>query len=179
MQADALSDEGSPARAERRPHPAIAGVRSAAIRSGGEGAEHDGPLLKQDALDARRTPCLGEVFLQNGDAKKAEEYFIKSSKLDPGNERRAPAGPDPLGGGRDEAGPELQQIAGSETGNTATLALISARLRRGEFDKALAAIDILDKKPPARPWPPTCAAGPSGEEGCSGARKAFGAVSFD
>ena len=46
---------------------------------------------------------------------------------------------------------ELQEIATAETGSTATMALISTHLRRGEFDKALKAIDILEKKQPGKP----------------------------
>ena len=46
---------------------------------------------------------------------------------------------------------ELQDIAASDTGATADLALISAHLRRKEFDKALAAIDKLEAKQPDKP----------------------------
>ncbi len=112
------------------------------------------PLLKDDiTLDATLNALVGQVFLQNGDAKKAEEYFAKSAKQDPKNEKiRTALALTHLAGGRDEAGlAELQDISVSESGTTATMALISAHLRRQEFDKALKAIDALEKKQPDRP----------------------------
>ena len=45
----------------------------------------------------------------------------------------------------------MQDIAASDTGVTADLALISAHVRRKEFDKALAAIDKLEAKQPDKP----------------------------
>lgn len=107
------------------------------------------PLLKEpDKLDATLTALLGEIYLQSGDPKKAEEYFNRSVKLDPKNERtRTAVALTQLAGGRAEAGlAELQEISLSETGATATLALISAHLRRGDYDRALKAIDVLEKK---------------------------------
>ncbi len=112
------------------------------------------PLLKNDAaLDATLNALAGEVFLQNGDAKKAEEYFAKSAKQDPKNEKtRTALALTHMAGGRDEAGlAELQDISATESGTTATMALISANLRRKDFDKALKAIDALEKKQPGKP----------------------------
>jgi putative PEP-CTERM system TPR-repeat lipoprotein len=113
------------------------------------------PLLKNDtSLDAATNAILGEVFLQNGDARKAEEYFAKAAKQDPKNERtRTSLALTHMAGGRDEAGlAELQDISVTETGTTATLALISAQLRRKEFDKALKTIDVLEQKQPGKPF---------------------------
>ena len=111
------------------------------------------PLLKLENLDAANNALIGEIYLQSGDAKKAEEYFTKAAKLDPKNEKtRTALALTHLAGGRDETGlAELQEIATSETGSTATMALISTHLRRGELDKALKAIDILEKKQPGKP----------------------------
>ncbi|MEO6626786.1 MAG: XrtA/PEP-CTERM system TPR-repeat protein PrsT, partial [Burkholderiaceae bacterium] len=111
------------------------------------------PLLKLESLDPSTTALIGEIYLQGGDVKKAEEYFAKATKLDPKNERtRTALALTHLSDGRDEAGlAELQEIANSETGSIATMALISTHLRRGEFDKALKAIDILEKKQPGKP----------------------------
>jgi putative PEP-CTERM system TPR-repeat lipoprotein len=95
----------------------------------------------------------GEVYLQNGDAKKAEEYFAKALKLDPENARKRTAlAMTRLAGGRPEAAfDELETIAAVDSGVTADLALISAHLRRQEFDKALIAIDKLESKQPGKP----------------------------
>ena len=46
---------------------------------------------------------------------------------------------------------ELRDVAGSDSGTTADLALITAHLSRKEFDKALAAIDKLEAKQPGKP----------------------------
>ena len=112
------------------------------------------PFLKDsNKLDATLNALLGEVYLQNGDPKKSEEYFTRSVKQDPKNERtRTAVALTQLAAGRVEVGlAELQDISGSETGSTATMALISAHLRRGELDKALKAIDVLEKKQPGKP----------------------------
>ena len=112
------------------------------------------PFIKEAAkLDATLNALLGEVYLQSGDPKRAEEFFTRSARQDPKNERtRTAVALTQLAGGRAEAGlAELQEISASETGVTATMALISAHLRRNELDKALKAIDSLEKKQPDKP----------------------------
>ncbi len=107
----------------------------------------------KDSIDPALYSLAGEVYLQNGDAKKAEEYFAKALKLDPENpaKRTALAITHLEGGQTSSAFDELQNIAASDTGTTADLALISAHLRRKEFDKALLAIDRLEAKQPDKP----------------------------
>lgn len=111
------------------------------------------PGLNQDKVDPTLLSLAGEVYLQNGDVKKAEEYFSKANKHDPDNakNRTALALTHLLGGQVDSAFGELQDIAKTDTGTTADLALISVHLRRQEFDKALKAIDGLEKKQPDKP----------------------------
>lgn len=107
----------------------------------------------KDGLAPRMFALAGEVYLQNGDAKRAEEYFAKALKLDPDNTRkRAALAIAHLAGGQtDTAFEELEGIAGSNKDITADLALISAHLRQKEFDKALSAIDRLEAKQPDQP----------------------------
>jgi putative PEP-CTERM system TPR-repeat lipoprotein len=95
----------------------------------------------------------GEVYLQNGDAKKAEEYFAKALKLDPDDARKRTAlAITHLAAGKgEEALGELQDIAASDSGTSADLALISAHLRARDYAKALAAIDKLEAKQPDKP----------------------------
>lgn len=95
----------------------------------------------------------GEVYLQTGDAKKAESYFAKALKLDPNDARKrtAVAITHLASGQTAGALDELQDIAASDDGVTADLALISAHARRKEFDKAIAAIDKLEAKQPDKP----------------------------
>ena len=111
------------------------------------------PLLQGDKADVATNGLAGEVYLQNGDPKQAEAYFAKAAKQDPKNARaRTSLALTHLAGGSDEAAlGELQGIALSDASTTADLALISAHLRRREFDKALKAIDGLEKKQPDRP----------------------------
>lgn len=104
-------------------------------------------------IDPELYSLAGEVYLQAGDAKKAEEYFAKSLKLDPGNAaKRTALAVTHLAGNQPAAAfDELQSIASTDKGTTADLALISAHLRRREFDKALAAVDRLQAKQPDKP----------------------------
>ncbi len=111
------------------------------------------PGLNRENIDPELLSVAGEVYLQNGDAKKAEEYFTKSARQSPkdGRKRTALALTHLLTGSADAAFEELQDIAVSDKGTTADLALISAHLRRQEFDKALKAIGGLEKKQPDKP----------------------------
>ena len=111
------------------------------------------PGLKRDKVDPGLLSLAGEVYLQSGDVKKAEEYFAKASKQDPDNakNRTALALTHLVGGQDDLAFGELQDIAKADAGTTADMALISVHLRRQEFDKALKAIDGLEKKQPDKP----------------------------
>ncbi|OQW87955.1 MAG: hypothetical protein BWK72_11135 [Rhodoferax ferrireducens] len=111
------------------------------------------PGLTGDNIDPGLYPVAGEVYLQNNDVKKAEEYFTKASQQDPKNARNRTslALTHMIGGRVDSAFDELQDIAASDTGTTADMALISAHLRRQDLDKALKAIDGLEKKQPDKP----------------------------
>jgi putative PEP-CTERM system TPR-repeat lipoprotein len=111
------------------------------------------PGLNRENVDPGLLSVAGEVYLQNGDVKKAEEYFTKAAQQNPkdGRNRTSLALTHLMGGQADSAFAELQDIAESDTGTTGDLALISVHLRRQEFDKALKAIDGLEKKQPDKP----------------------------
>lgn len=111
------------------------------------------PGLNRENVDPELLSVAGEVYLQNGDVKKAQEYFTKAAQQSPkdGKKRTSLALTHLMTGPADAAFEELQEIALSDTGTTADLALISAHLRRQEFDKALKAIDGLEKKQPDKP----------------------------
>lgn len=105
------------------------------------------------AKDADMLFAVGEVYLQTGDAKRAAELFAQASKLDPKDPRRRTAlAVARLGSGQaDQALGDLADIAASDSGTSADLALVSAHLRRNDFDKALKALDALEKKQAGNP----------------------------
>ena len=109
--------------------------------------------LVQVPADPALYSIAGEVYLQNGDIKKAGEYFAKASKLDPkdGRKRTSLALVHMMGGDTVSAFNELDDIASSDQGISANLALISAHLRRQDVEKALKAIDDMEKKQPTNP----------------------------
>lgn len=108
----------------------------------------------EDGVPPALYSLAGEVHLHNGDAKQAGEYFAKALKLDPDDARKRTAlAITHLAGGKDElAIAELQDIAASDSGATADLALISAHLRAKDYAKALTAIDKLEAKQPDKPF---------------------------
>ena len=109
--------------------------------------------ISKGVKDPEIDSIAGEVYLQNGDTKKAEEYFAKAAKSAPKDARKQTSlALAHLVSGKEElAFGELQDVAASDSGVTADMALVSAHLRRGEFDKALKAIDGLQKKQPDKP----------------------------
>lgn len=111
------------------------------------------PLLLNGTPDAQVYSLAGEAFLQNGDAKKAEGYFAQAAKLNPLDSRSrtqlalgkaASAKPE-------DVLAELKSISDSDPSAVADIAIIRAQLQRRELDKALAAIDVLERKQPKRP----------------------------
>ncbi len=111
------------------------------------------PVMGQATADPGLLALAGEVYLQNGDVKKAEDAFAQASKLNPKDvrNRTSLALTHLISGDTAFAFTELESIASSDTGVTADLALISANLRRGDYAKGLKAIDGLEKKQPNSP----------------------------
>jgi putative PEP-CTERM system TPR-repeat lipoprotein len=97
-----------------------------------------------------------EAHLQLGETAKAEQLYERASKLKPDDPRiRTALALSQFGKGKtDSAIAELENIAGSDGGALADLALVSAHLRKKEVDKALKAIDALEKKQPDKPLAP-------------------------
>ena len=113
------------------------------------------PVLGQIQNDPAMLGLAGEVMMMNGEAKQASEYFAKAAKLDPKNTRsQTGLGLSHLARGESETGfRELEQAASAGTDVRADLALIAAHVRQREFDKALAAVNRLQKKQPNSPVP--------------------------
>lgn len=97
-----------------------------------------------------------EAHLQSGDTAKAEALFQRAAKLKPDDPRiRTALALSQYGKGKQDAAiSELENIAGSDPGALADLALVSAHLRKKEIDKALKVIDALEKKQPDKPLAP-------------------------
>lgn len=111
------------------------------------------PLLALEKPDAQALAFAGEAHLQMGDAVKAERYFAQAAKVNPEDTRsRTVLALAQLSrGATDVAFGELRAIAESDKGTTANLALISAFMRRNELDRALKAVDDLERKQPDKP----------------------------
>lgn len=134
------------------------------------------PVVNDTTNDATLLSLAGEIQLMSGDARKAEEYFARASKLDPSDGRKRTAlAMTQMASGKLEAGLEqLQDIAATDQGTSADMALISTLVRRNELDKALAAIDRLEKKTPNVPLTGQLRAGVlMAKNDLAGARKSY------
>lgn len=111
------------------------------------------PVLEGDPKDPALLALAGETYLMNGDANEAARYFEQAAKLDPKNTpaRTALALTHMAKGESERAFQELEDVAKDDAGTRADLALIAASMRKRDFDRALAAIDALEKKQPDNP----------------------------
>ena len=107
------------------------------------------PIVAKISADADMLQLAGNVYLQAGDPRKAEESLLKAAKLQPDSGKRTALALVRLAKGENEAVyAELEQIAASDKSVTADMALIASLLHRSRLDKALDAIDKLEKKMP-------------------------------
>ncbi len=111
------------------------------------------PVLDKIDKDSNMLALAGQVLLQNGQIDKAGTYFAKAAALDPKNpgKRTSLAMVSMAKGDSDVALRDLEQVAATDPGNRADLALIAAHLQRREYDQALKAIAVLEKKQPDNP----------------------------
>lgn len=107
------------------------------------------PLLANDPQDGKALALVAEAYRAKRDPSKAAEYLAKAAEVDPKNA----AIQTELGFSHLAAGDS--QLAITELGKAAALdpdqhradiLLVMAHLDRKEYDKALAAIDALEKK---------------------------------
>ena len=106
-----------------------------------------------DEVSPELYSVAAEAYLQKGDFKAAEKLYSKASRLDPTDARKRTAvALMHLLDGKSPAGyEELQAIAESDNGTSADMALIAIAFERKDFEKALRAIDTLERKQPDRP----------------------------
>lgn len=111
------------------------------------------PLLEKPDVDANTLAMAGQIALQAGDAATAEGYFGRAAKLDPkdSRSRTALALAQFSKGNADAAYSQLQEIAATDSGTIADMAIISAKMRQRDFVGALKGIDGLERKEPNKP----------------------------
>jgi putative PEP-CTERM system TPR-repeat lipoprotein len=109
------------------------------------------PLLAGTVQDADAHALAGDVQLRMGNAAAAEGHFTQAVKIKPDNMRvkTAMALTHLNKGDPATAFAELETIATQSPEDTfADQAIVSARLKRREFDAALQAVDVMLKKNP-------------------------------
>lgn len=113
------------------------------------------PVLRGDETNPVWLSLAGEVFMANGDAQTAADYFSRASKANPRDAwaRTALAMTKMRLGQTQQAFADLDQIATASSDTTADMALIAASLQQKKFDQALLSIDRLEKKQPDSPVP--------------------------
>jgi cellulose synthase operon protein C len=120
------------------------------------------PLLDAPDPDGATLALAGEAYLENGDNKRSEEAYQRALKVAPEDARvrtsvalaqlaRDTAGPNSANSAKAIA--QLETIASGDPGARVDLALISARLRQGDWAGALTSIDTLEKKLPNQALP--------------------------
>jgi putative PEP-CTERM system TPR-repeat lipoprotein len=114
------------------------------------------PLLERPDVPADTLDLAAQAALQSGDAKGAEAYFVRAAKISPNDtrSRTALALAQFSKGNTDLAFTQLQEIAASDKGTIADMAIISARMQRRDYDGALKAVDGLEVKQPGKPFAP-------------------------
>jgi putative PEP-CTERM system TPR-repeat lipoprotein len=111
------------------------------------------PLLSGKGENAQAHAIAAEAQLRLGNPAAAESEFKRAAAIDPGDDRLAVSlAVARLSRGDAAAGlAELQSLSKKTRDLYADLALVSARLKRGEIDEALAAIAAMDRKRPNEP----------------------------
>lgn len=113
------------------------------------------PILSQPRPSAEILALAAEANLLRGNAAQAEVLFNQAAKVSPGDPRVGTAiALSQLAKGNEDAGfAQLELLAANDKSTYADLALISAKLRRGELAGALQAVDRLQTKLPDKPLP--------------------------
>ena len=113
------------------------------------------PLAEANPPDAKALTLMAQAQMMSGDSKAADANFAKAAKLAPADTRlRTTIALSQLGKGQDAAAlTELQSIAAADKGNTANMALITAKVRSKDYAGALKAVDDLAAKMPGDPLP--------------------------
>ncbi len=111
------------------------------------------PLLAATPPDSQALQIAGKAELQQGRLPQAEAYFQRAVAAKPDNTqaRTALALAQIAKGDVQQGYAELERLAATDQNVQTDLTLIASLLSRGEFDKALKAVDALEAKAPALP----------------------------
>lgn len=111
------------------------------------------PVLQGATTPPAWLTLAGEVYMQNGDTERAAEFFSQAAKANPKDSKAktALALSQMRLGHTAQAFSDLEQVAASDSGVTADMAIIASAMRQKDFDKALEAIANLEKKQPNSP----------------------------
>lgn len=103
--------------------------------------------------DPALVALAGQVYMVKGDLKRAEQLFARAALLDPKDpSKRTSLAVSQLASGKTEmALTSLKDIAATDSGTGADLALINSYMLKGDTGKALTAIDALERKRPNDP----------------------------
>jgi len=106
------------------------------------------PLLDPTIPDGQARALAAEALLSLGDASGAEQLFAQAARLNPDDDRirTALALTNLARGDAEQAFVDLDKVARSSTSTYADLAIISARIKRREYEQALTAIAAMEKK---------------------------------
>jgi putative PEP-CTERM system TPR-repeat lipoprotein len=112
------------------------------------------PALRKPNVKAETLALAAQSALLTGDTRNAQALFDRAAKLNPADPRsRMGLALVQLSKGDAERGfDQLNEIAASDTGTVADMAIINARLRQKDYAGALKAIDALEKKQPEKPF---------------------------
>lgn len=113
------------------------------------------PLLTKGDEVAQTYSIAGEAYIQTGNLEQARASFDRAVKLEPRDptNRTFLAMSKRKSAGIEATVTELQSIAEKDLGTNADLALITLLLSNKSFDRALAAIDVVERKLPDNPLP--------------------------
>ncbi len=111
------------------------------------------PLIDSDTPDAEALTLAAEAYLIAGDAARSERFFVQVARLKPDDSAaRTAVAVAKISRGATQAGfNDLESISRVDKGALADLVIIDARMRRGELQAALQAIDAMSMKEPESP----------------------------
>jgi putative PEP-CTERM system TPR-repeat lipoprotein len=111
------------------------------------------PLLAQASPPTEILSLAGELEVSRGNFTAGDALLARAMRARPGDVaiETAQAAARLARGEVVPAMERLSQIAGRDTGITADMALVGSHMQRGEFDKALAVIDQIERKRPNEP----------------------------